>query len=163
MSTSKLVLTLGLSILGFTAGGAVWSYAQQQPRTITLTPQDYLDIQRLYGVYNRMLDAGDAEKFADTFTPDGTLANSTGRSAIMKSVVDAQARWKGAWRHLYSNLIIEPAPDGAKGSSVLFAYDTSTKPATITNTGIYEDTLVKTRNGWRFKTRAFHSDAPPAR
>ena len=163
MLRSRATFMVSVLSLAIGVAGVTWGYAQQRMAAAALTPQDYLDIQRLYAVYNRTLDAGDAQAFASTFTADGVLAGSVGREALMKSVTDAQARWKGQWRHLYSNLVIEPTPTGANGSSFLFAYDVTTKPATFANTGIYEDTLVKTRDGWRFKTRIFRNDAPPAR
>jgi len=31
----------------------------------------------------------------------------------------------------------------------------------IATTGMYADTLVKTKMGWRFKTRVVKGDAPP--
>jgi hypothetical protein len=45
---------------------------------------------------------------------------------------------------------------------MLMLVDVSTK--SIVATGMYNDTLVKTANGWRFKSRATKMDAaaPPA-
>ena len=37
--------------------------------------------------------------------------------------------------------------------------DVGTKPPSIVATGMYNDTLVKTANGWRFKSRATKMDA----
>ena len=65
-------------------------------------------------------------------------------------------------RHVLSNLIIKPAPGGASGS----VYSTTIEaPATIIGIGIYEDTFVKTGEGWRIKKRVYHRDLPatPAR
>lgn len=37
------------------------------------------------------------------------------------------------------------------------------KKATVIGSGIYEDVIVKTPEGWRFKSRVFHNQfAPPA-
>ena len=65
-------------------------------------------------------------------------------------------------RHIYTNLRITPAPDGARGLVYFNAHDVSTKPPTNTNSGIYEDTLVKTPNGWRFKKRVLTLDGTDA-
>ena len=63
-------------------------------------------------------------------------------------------------RHIYTNLRITPAPDGARGLVYFNALNVSTKPPTNTNSGIYEDTLVKTPDGWRFKKRVHTHDGP---
>ncbi len=63
-------------------------------------------------------------------------------------------------RHVYTNLRITPAPDGARGFVYFNGLDVSTKPPTTTVSGIYEDTLVKTPDGWRFKKRVHTHDGP---
>ena len=63
-------------------------------------------------------------------------------------------------RHVYTNLRITPMPDGARGFVYFNQLDVSTLPPTTTVTGIYEDTLVKTADGWRFKKRVHTHDAP---
>ena len=56
---------------------------------------------------------------------------------------------------------IMPSKDGASASVFLMLVDVSTKR--IVATGMYNDTLVKTANGWRFKSRATKMDtAAPA-
>jgi hypothetical protein len=66
----------------------------------------------------------------------------------------------GNRRHWNTNLRIEPSKDGASASVFLMLVDVSTKG--IVATGMYNDTLVKTASGWRFKTRQTKMDAPPA-
>jgi hypothetical protein len=44
----------------------------------------------------------------------------------------------------------------------LMLIDTSTKPAGIVFTGMYNDNLVKTKDGWRFAKRITTADAAPA-
>ncbi len=63
-------------------------------------------------------------------------------------------------RHVYTNLRITPTPEGARGFVYFNQLDVSTLPPTTTVTGIYEDTLVKTADGWRFKKRVHTHDAP---
>lgn len=63
-------------------------------------------------------------------------------------------------RHVYTNLRITPTPDGARGFVYFTQLDVSTLPPTTSVTGIYEDTLVKTADGWRFKKRVHTHDAP---
>lgn len=62
-------------------------------------------------------------------------------------------------RHVLSNLIVKEAPGGATGS----VYNTTIEaPMTITTIGMYEDTYVKTAQGWRIKKRFYHQDLPAA-
>ena len=63
-------------------------------------------------------------------------------------------------RHVYTNLRITPTPDGARGFVYFNQLDVSTLPPTTSVTGIYEDTLGKTADGWRFKKRVHTHDAP---
>ena len=63
-------------------------------------------------------------------------------------------------RHVYTNLRITPAPEGAQGFVYWTGLDVSTKPPRYTVSGIYEDTLVKTPDGWRFKKRVHTHDGP---
>ena len=63
-------------------------------------------------------------------------------------------------RHVYTNLRITPSPEGAHGFVYFNQLDVSTKPPTTTVSGIYEDTLVKTAQGWRFKKRVHTHDGP---
>ena len=63
-------------------------------------------------------------------------------------------------RHIYTNLRITPAPEGARGFVYFNQLDVSTRPPTNTVSGIYEDTLVKTPDGWRFKKRIHTHDGP---
>jgi bifunctional aromatase (cyclase/dehydratase) len=128
-----------------------------------LTTQDYLDIQQLYARYNVAIDTGDAEGWAGTFTPDGVFNNtSRGHDALVQFIKDWRDKRNGAnRRHWNSNLVINAAPDGAAGSVYLELLDVGVRPATIATTGSYEDALVKTPQGWRFKTRIVHGDPAP--
>ena len=55
--------------------------------------------------------------------------------------------------HIVVNHVITPSPDGATGKSYLLAIGVGGDPTTIERQGGYEDVYVKTRNGWRFKSR----------
>jgi hypothetical protein len=125
-----------------------------------LSPQDHAEIQQLYAKYNHAIDSGNSEEWAATFTPDGVFNNRfTGRDALIGFVNN----WKvngTSRRHWNSNLIVTATAQGAKGSVYLMLLDVSIKPAGVLSTGVYSDELVKTAEGWRFKTRAVKIDAP---
>ena len=141
--------------------------AQAQPsgvRPATLSTQDYIDIQQLYARYAQLIDSGDAEGWANTFTPDGVFNNSSrGHDALVQFVHDWRDKRRGAsLRHWNSNLVVTPSANGTSGSIYMQLLDISTKQPTATASYRYEDALVKTAVGWRFKTRVLHRDAAPA-
>ena len=128
-----------------------------------LTTQDYIDIEQLYAQYNHAIDSCDADGWAATFTPDGVFQRFTGREALVGFVRQWCEKMNGAHRrHWNTNLRIMPTSDGASGAVLLMLLDVSAKPATIASTGTYNDTLVRTAEGWRFKTRMIKGDAPAA-
>jgi hypothetical protein len=65
---------------------------------------------------------------------------------------------RGGLRHFTANLVVTPTPEGAKGSVYLLLFNARNIPATIVETAIYDDTLVKTPQGWRFKKRVVWRD-----
>jgi hypothetical protein len=140
------------------------SQAQHENTAGSLTAADYAEIEQLYARYNTAIDAGDEETWASTFTPDGVFNNNvTGRDALVKFVRDWRERGNPTHlRHWNTNLLIQRTAEGAKGSVYLSLLDIGVKPPAITTTGMYEDLLVKTPQGWRFKRRAVHPDRPAA-
>src|ERR1700757_4096771 len=58
-------------------------------------------------------------------------------------------------RHYLTNHVIEPMPGGAKGREYLAVIDNGEngKASSLFLGGHYEDTYVKTPQGWRIKTR----------
>ena len=141
------------------AAGATMVDAQKAGGT--LTAQDLVDIQQLYAKYNWTLDAGDAEGYASTFTPDGVFNNNVGHDAIVKFAETFHGGMGARVRHWNTNLMILPTPEGAHGQVYLVLVDFSTKPATIATSASYSDDLVKTAQGWRFKKRATKGDVAP--
>jgi SnoaL-like domain len=129
-----------------------------------LTAQDYVEIQQLYAKYNHAIDNGNAEEWADTFTPDGVFnGRFTGREALMGFIKTWRERMNGgSRRHWNSNLMLTGSTDSVAGAVYLMLLDVSTKPASVVSTGVYSDELAKTANGWRFKSRVVKSDAPAA-
>jgi SnoaL-like domain len=154
MLTRKILPVLIFSVV---LGGVAWRYTEKSSAASTLTPQDYADIQQLYSRYYHTIDAGASEAWADTFTSDGVFnGNTRGRDALI-----ASNRRGGATRplrHWHSNLTIEPSPEGAKGSVYVLQIDITTKPPSISTYSRYDDQLVKTPQGWRFKVRQRSTD-----
>lgn len=155
MRTVRIVGRLSASLVVLSSlltADPAWAQGQG-----SLTTQDYIDIQQLYARYNVAIDSANAEAYANTFTADGVFNTFSGREALL-----GFARgYKGInSRHWNTNLVITPSPEGAKGSVYLFLMDVSTKPPSISTAIQYDDTLVKTPQGWRFKKRTTKMDGP---
>jgi len=129
-----------------------------------LTTQDYMEIEQLYATYNHAIDSGDADAWAATFTDDGVFnARFTGTEQLKGFIKLWLEKLDGAnRRHWNSNLKVDATAEGANGAVYLILYNVGVKPVAIATTGMYADTLVKTRMGWRFKTRVVKADAPLA-
>jgi len=149
--------TLKIALFVVVLGAIAAFFVQRSNAAGTLTTQDLLDIQQVYSRYYQTIDAGDSEGWADTFTPDGVFnTNTRGRDALIES--NRRGGTKRPLRHWHSNLTITPTPEGAKGSVYVLQIDITSKPPSISTYSRYDDTLVKTSKGWRFKTRQRSSD-----
>jgi hypothetical protein len=128
-----------------------------------LSAQDNFEIQQLYARYNIAIDSGDAEGYASTFTPDGVFNQFAGHDALVGFAKTWREKLGGATRkHWNTNLQISGTSKEASGFVYLMLVDISTKPASILATATYTDSLVKTKEGWRFTKRTTKSDVPPA-
>jgi hypothetical protein len=67
-----------------------------------------------------------------------------------------------ARRHFSADLVITPSAEGAAASVSTLLIDLSTRPASIAGYILYTDVLVKTPQGWRFKSRALAAQTAPA-
>jgi hypothetical protein len=154
----KKILLLALAaaaIMANTAGAAGAPGA--------LSAQDNAEIQQLYARYNIAIDGGDGEAWASTFTPDGAFNQLVGHDALVGFVKMWREKLSGATRkHWNSNLQISGNSKEASGFVYLMLVDISTKPVSIVTTATYTDTLVKTKDGWRFTKRTTKGDVAPA-
>jgi uncharacterized protein (TIGR02246 family) len=128
-----------------------------------LSAQDYFEIQQLYARYNIAIDNGDAEGWAATFTPDGVFNTFSGHDALVGFVKTWREKLNGATRkHWNNNLQITGTSREATASVYLILVDFSTKPPSILTTATYTDSLVKTKDGWRFTKRTTKGDVAPS-
>jgi hypothetical protein len=128
-----------------------------------LSAQDNVEIQQLYAKYNNAIDSGDGEAWASTFTPDGVFNTVSGHDALVGFVKTWREKLNGATRkHWNTNLLISGNSKEATGSVYLMLVDFSAKPPGILFTGTYADSLVKTKDGWRFTKRTTKADIAPA-
>ncbi len=140
-----------------------------------LSWQDHVEIESLYATYVHSLDSGDAERWAETFTPDGVLLmvaagadedaglRIAGRDALAAFAAGAYESNAGHMRNWQSQVMISATPEGAEGRCYLMLYRTMDGPAAIQTSGVFTDSLVKTEAGWRFAQRRLRGDGPAQR
>lgn len=147
-------------------GAAAVAFAQQRQadaagqKPMSLTPQDYIDIQQLVSSYPYGLDENtdNGESYANLFAPGAVFTRPrTEGHENLAALANGQPHGAHYTRHFITNHVIEPAPGGAIGKeyAVIIDIGEDGKPGGIALGGRYDDEYVKTPQGWRFKTRAF--------
>ncbi len=125
-------------------------------RSNTLSAMDQIEIQQLVATAHHALATGEANgyTYAGLFTGDGVSDAAVGREQLAAL---ARGGRKGV-RTLNTNVIIEPSSGGASGKQYEFVVNflaEGREPVSFGATGRFEDTYVKTRDGWRIKTRHY--------
>lgn len=168
MSTRTFATTLAAVTL---AALPALGFAQ---KPMELTALDYIEIQQLVAKYARYIDtcSNNGYDYADLYTEDGiflpmvngrSIPGIQGREKLAEvsgggSKKCENVGWiKQGVRHLYVNHIITPTPEGATGTVDMLMIGLGGDPNKIQHDGYYEDTYVKTPNGWRFKQRTHHA------
>jgi hypothetical protein len=137
-----------------------WTIGLSSPRAAsgqTLSVQDYMDIEQLYAAYYQSIDAGDAERWSNTFAVDGRFNSITGHDALAEFIRNGTGRGTPL-RHWQSNLTLTSTPSGAMGSVYVMQFNVKETPIRAVSYSRYDDTLVKTKQGWRFKSRVRSTD-----
>src|SRR6266850_1829562 len=139
-----------------------------------LTALDYIQIQQLVAKYAEYIDtcSNNGYDYADLFAADGFFApfqngqigrKSQGREALARVSGGGPNGCTGAgWirqgvKHIYVNHIINPTPEGASGQVNMLMIGLGGDRNRIEHDGHYEDTYVKTPQGWRFQSRIHHA------
>jgi len=139
-----------------------------------LTALDYLEIQQLVARYARAIDtcSNNGYDYADLFTPDGAFVPSSegkplppiqGRERLAEISGGGSRGCKNVpWieqgvRHIYTNHVVTPTADGASGVVDMLMIGLGGDPNKIEYDGYYEDSYVRTPQGWRFKQRVHHA------
>lgn len=139
-----------------------------------LAIEDYIAIQQLNARYVYAVDTctNSGYDYADLYAKDGTFGVSTAwgvEGKIWARGREALARAGGGGadgcrerdktspvygiHHVVTSLVIVATPSGAAGTSTLLAIGVGGEPTTIEWQGGYEDTYVKTTQGWRIQSR----------
>jgi hypothetical protein len=121
-------------------------------------------IRELLARYCFLLDGFRLGEFAALFTADGEWISRNGQATgpegierLLRGLVPEPAPGRRR-KHFTANIIIELAGDSAKVvSNFLVVRDSETGPA-IAVAGTYDDTVVRTAEGWKFKSRRLSHD-----
>ena len=139
-----------------------------------LTALDYIQIEQLVARYARAIDtcSNNGYDYADLFTPDGAfvpsfegkqLAPIQGRERLAAISGGGTNNCKNVpWidqgvRHIYTNHVITATAEGASGVVDMLMIGLGGDPNKIEYDGYYEDSYVRTPQGWRFKQRVHHA------
>jgi hypothetical protein len=133
---------------------------------VLLAPEDYLEIQQLYGMYARDVDPGSVQDASWMFTKDAVVIMDSYKTVSTAMDVQnwyqlVQKNQKAGVRHFNTSYVIVGTPDGgARGSAYMMQVERKTEggPAEVTLFGKYEDKFVKTADGWRIKERVWRAD-----
>lgn len=172
MRKLRVPVMIGLFAMLVSVG---WGWAQGSRGSSTaLTGADYAEIQQLYARYAQGTDFGNAQMWLGAFTPDATFRPGANQAGGGTAYVgrEAMAKWRAGvfegrkppyhYRHWNASWLITPTPDGnAKGKVYWMAFNPTTRPLAVADTGFYDDTYVRTPDGWRIKERNAHSDPQP--
>ena len=87
----------------------------------TVSPELYLRVQHFYARQMQSLDNGCFKEYADSFTPDGVFEHTPGAApgrtpaGILAQIEESQRAQPVSderKRHYFSQLVVEPLPDG---------------------------------------------------
>jgi len=153
----KSILTSAILAVIIASTGARIARAQ------SLSGTDYAEINMLYSRYAYAFDSSDGAMFASVFTDDGEFVSGAlttkGRSALTAMASRGPKKERPKIFHVTVNVLITPSPEGAKGSAYVMLVDLAKNPV-ISGGGVYNDIIVKTTEGWRFKKRSYFVEAP---
>ena len=163
MKTRHLLAAAALVAVGVAIG---WISAPVNPVAAegTLTAQDYAEIEQLYWRYNHGADFRDGDLFVSAFAADAVFEvggqKITGRDELTAYRVERHAGQSGdtGRRHWNNSWRIVPTADGAEARVYWILVDVSGGAPDTVASGYYDDTYVKTAEGWRFKTRTISAD-----
>jgi hypothetical protein len=150
------------TIAGITVAAAVVAAGVTYARQATppkFAAADYFEVADLYARYTRAVDMGGCWGDNDSCTPykDVFATPEDGRANV--AAFHQRIREEGwASRHSYASLLIEPTPEGAHGSVYALIYNVTAVPPFVDHSVYYDDTLVRTPRGWRFKVRRIQNN-----
>lgn len=132
---------------------------------MTLSIEDQLAIQQLYGRYNHYLDYARPAEWAALFVQDGSftapgaIEQIKGSEGLLTFARDVIPQFKA--RHFNSNIVLEGDGQTATGTCYMFSWHVpgGGEPKTLQNVGVYVDELAKVDGTWLFKSRVLNLES----
>ena len=112
---------------------------------------DLVEIQQLLAKYAVTITQGDVEGLVEVFTPDGTYSAFGETYTLNRFPVLVDAAPKGLFMTGTALVDLVEGADTASGTQPLCFIEHSKHDMRI---GYYNDTYLRTEDGWRLKTRA---------
>ena len=116
---------------------------------IPMSTDDLVEIQQLLARYAVTITQGDIDGLLGVFMPDGTYSAFGDTYPLAEFPALVAAAPKGLF--LTGTPVIQLSGDTATGTQPLCFVDQATHAMRI---GYYNDTYVRTADGWRLRTRA---------
>ena len=129
-----------------------------------LSAQDSEQIKALYARYNQRSDFRDVELFLSAFAEDAVMTREGGNIVGMEELrADRERRYQGKTgdvgrRHINGSYLITPTEEGAEARTYYLLMDVTVRPPNVISSGYYEDSFVKTSEGWKIKHRTLYRD-----
>jgi hypothetical protein len=129
---------------------------------MTLSADDKIAIQELSNTHVKYLDAHEVDAWAGLWLPEGKFIATYGTFTCHDEIKEfirghiAAGKEDGA-RHVLSNYVIEGDGDRATVYSLVVKIQVEKAPFIIA-TGVYNDVVVRTADGWRFESRQLDVD-----
>ena len=166
-----LALTAGLALAGPLAATPVAGQRDGASGERTLAArvqriEDIQEIERLLLNYGRHLDARDFKAYSLLFAKDGVWSGGMGTvqgpAAIQAFMEKAIPGPNAAHNyHVLSNFVIDVNGDTATAwSRWQFTVPGPNNTAVVSQSGRYDDTLVREDGRWKFKRRVASNDIP---
>ena len=119
---------------------------------------DIIEIHQLLGLYGHVVDAGDWDRFNELFEPDAVLDYTAVRAPrVFRGVDEIREYFRTANHpsaHHVTNIVVVDSEGEVRVRSKFFA--PYTRPSHTPKRwygGDYEDVVVRTAAGWRFRRR----------
>lgn len=113
---------------------------------------DLVELQQLLAKYAVTITQGDIEGLVSVFTPDGTYSAFGETYALERFPMLVEAAPKGLFLTGTPLVVFDDSdPDAATGTQPLCFIEHAAHDMRI---GYYNDTYLRTEEGWRLKTRA---------
>lgn len=127
-----------------------------------LSAEDKIAIQELSNTHVKYLDAHEVDAWANCWVPTGkfiaTYGTFEGHEAIKEFIRGhIKAGKEDGARHTLVNYVIEGDGDHATVYSLVVKIQVEKAPFIIA-TGVYNDVVVRTADGWKFESRQLDVD-----